>query len=116
MLPQKNRLRKEKDFRRVLKEGQSIRASGLALKFLKNRASFPRFGIVVSKSIDKRAVKRNYIKRFITETIRKELHAPLLGMDAVIIGEHRQAPVTGAVFKTSAGDSNNHSFLYELFY
>ena len=113
MLPQKNRLRKEKDFRRVLKEGQSIRASGLALKFLKNRASFPRFGIVVSKSIDKRAVKRNYIKRFITETIRKELHAPLLGMDAVIITQKGIEKMTAPEIKKTLTSTLNKAGLFK---
>ncbi len=67
----KERLRKEKEFQRVFKEGKKIWIEKVALLFFcSNSVGIRRLGIVVSKKIGK-AVKRNRAKRLIREVFRK---------------------------------------------
>lgn len=71
MLKKTERLRKEKEFKKVYKQGKIIRGIFLELVFLKNKQTNPRFGIVVSNKKIAKAVKRNYNKRIIRAVIKK---------------------------------------------
>ncbi len=83
MLPIKNRLKKKKDFEKVLKEGKSVKWDGLALKYCSNSFKESRFGIIVSKKVSKKAVVRNKIKRRIREILRRELEKIKKSQDIV---------------------------------
>ncbi|HKL17073.1 MAG TPA: ribonuclease P protein component [Patescibacteria group bacterium] len=85
MLSKKHRLIKNKDFRVLAKQGNSITNSYLVLKWRKNDLGYSRFGIVVSLKIDKRAARRNRIKRKIREIIRKHLANIKEGYDYLLI-------------------------------
>ncbi|MFA5746482.1 MAG: ribonuclease P protein component [Candidatus Paceibacterota bacterium] len=85
MLPEGNRLRKQKDFERVLKLGKGLRQKALFLKITKNGLSQSRFGFIVSKKTAKRAVERNKIKRHLRDIVRRDLGKIKTGYDAVFI-------------------------------
>ncbi len=85
MLPKKNRLKKKKDFDKVLKEGKSFKEKALVLKVRKNNIKINRFGFVVSKKVSKKAVKRNQIKRRLREIVRKKTKDYKKSFDLVFI-------------------------------
>lgn len=68
-----DRLKRKKDFQKVLKEGQALKGDFLFMKFLANNLKRNRFGIIVSKKVSKKSVWRNKLKRRIKESIRKIL-------------------------------------------
>lgn len=55
------------------------------LKEKKNELNLNRFGIVVSKKVDKRAVGRNAIKRFLRQALMKLAHKMSVGHDILLI-------------------------------
>jgi ribonuclease P protein component len=78
------RLRKSKDFQRVRQQGRSMVSRLLILTFAKNELAMLRIGFVVSKRVSKQAVKRNYVKRLLSEAIRPVLIGMPTGWDIVI--------------------------------
>lgn len=72
MLKKRYRLTKDKDFERVFKQGSSAYVSSLGLKMAANSLGGPRFAILVSKKVSKKAVARNKIKRQIRNILREE--------------------------------------------
>lgn len=54
-----------------MRKGKTFRAKGIIVNVLKNNINLPRIGITVSKKVNKRAVKRNKLKRWIRETWRQ---------------------------------------------
>jgi ribonuclease P protein component len=69
MLAKKFRLPIEKSS--LLKRQRSYKGTYFSLKRISNDLPYSRFGVVVSKKVDKRATRRNNIKRFIFNFIRK---------------------------------------------
>ena len=53
------------------KSGRTFRGRSFLIKSFLNQLDFNRFGVVVSKKIDKRAVKRNLIKRIVLDSAKK---------------------------------------------
>lgn len=72
MFSNQNRLRKKKDFERVMKDraSKSAAVSFLSARFLRNGLPHSRIGFVVSKKISKKAVIRNKVKRRLREISR----------------------------------------------
>ena len=68
------RLRKQKDFKRVFDHGKSLGGSTVAFYFVQNSIGYPRAGFVASKKISKRAVDRNRAKRLMREVFRLNKH------------------------------------------
>jgi len=85
MLPERNRLKKRKDFEKVFKEGKSWKESFLLLKTVPNKLKVSRFGFIVGKKYSKKAVLRNKIKRRLREIIRERLPEIKEGLDGVVI-------------------------------
>jgi ribonuclease P protein component len=81
MLEKKLRLRKETKF----DKSQSFTSPFFVLKFTKNEQTFSRFGFVVSKKIDKRAVVRNRLKRQIRSCIETNLDKIASGYDLLFV-------------------------------
>ncbi len=73
MLPEINRLQKEKDIERVFKKGRGFKEDFLVLKTLKNDSNKIRFGFVISQKVSKKANVRNKIKRRLSELVRSKL-------------------------------------------
>lgn len=78
------RLRKSKDFQHVRQQGRNIASRLLILTFAPNDLATLRIGFVVSKRVSKHAVKRNYVKRLLSEAIRPVLADIPAGWDLVI--------------------------------
>ena len=57
------RLKKRKDIEYVLQHGRRISFTGLRVSFLPNHTGHPRIAVIVPKAVDRRAVKRNNIRR-----------------------------------------------------
>ena len=85
MLPQRHRLKKEKDFASVLKEKRRTEEAGMFLKARENGLQEVRFGIVVSKQVAKKAVDRNRIHRKLSQAVWQLLDQIQGGIDVVII-------------------------------
>ena len=73
MLKKINRLSKIKDFTQVKEKGLMYHSPFFSLLVLKSSDEEKRFGFVISKKISKRAVDRNKIKRFLSESVRSNL-------------------------------------------
>ncbi len=86
------RLRKNKDFQRVRQQGRNTASRLLILTSAPNDLEMLRIGFVVSKRVSKHAVKRNYVKRLLSEAIRPVLVAIPTGWDLVISAK---TPVIG---------------------
>ena len=61
------------------KSGRTFRSRSFLIKVFFNDLEFNRFGVVISKKVDKRAVKRNLIKRMVLDLAKKFVHPPLTG-------------------------------------
>ncbi len=70
MLPRRQRLRTERDFRSVLRSRRVIRGQLPTLRGIPNAAAHHRFGFVVSRRVAKRAGERNLIKRRLRSVAR----------------------------------------------
>lgn len=63
MLPKEHRLARSLDFERVYRRGQKIRTANLLISFFRTKNEAVRLGFIVSKKINTKANRRNYIKR-----------------------------------------------------
>lgn len=73
MLSKKNRISNQRLIEKLNKKGKSYKTKHLVLKFLPSLSEDSKFAAVVSKKIALRAVKRNKLRRQITESIRHNL-------------------------------------------
>lgn len=69
-LARKYKIIKESDFKRVFKEGRTIRNSFFFFRFYKNSLNKNRYAVVVPKTVSKKATRRNKLKRYISEIIK----------------------------------------------
>lgn len=84
MLSSEKRLRDTRDFKRVYQKGSFFGSSLFSLNFLPNRRPVSRLGMVISKKVEPKAVKRNRLKRQFREAAAK-LYAKLpAGYDVVV--------------------------------
>lgn len=85
MLSKKYRLAKDKDIQPVLKKGKIFFSPFFNLKILKNNLENPRFCIIVSTHISKKAVVRNRVKRQLRAIIYKNLGQIKNNYDFIIL-------------------------------
>ena len=85
MLSKKHRLTKDKDIQQVLKRGKILFSPFFNLKILKNNLQNPRFCIVISTNISKKAVTRNRAKRQLRAILYKNLDSINKNYDFVIL-------------------------------
>jgi len=85
MYKRQYRLTKKNDFASVHKNGRASFDALLGLKAAANNLEQSRFGIIVSKKISKKAVKRNLIKRRIRAAVKLRLKEIKPGYDCVIM-------------------------------
>jgi ribonuclease P protein component len=84
MLPSKNRLTREKDFKKISTSGKSFFSPLFRVKIIKNNLEQSRFGFVISTKVSKKAVERNRLKRQLREIIRLNLDKVTPGFDVMI--------------------------------
>ncbi|HBL39968.1 TPA: ribonuclease P protein component [Candidatus Uhrbacteria bacterium] len=70
MLPKEHRLRRDRDFDRVFKEGEKTFVSPYSVRFVGNHLALSRFAVVVGSRVSKKAVERNRVRRQVREIIR----------------------------------------------
>ncbi len=70
MLSKKFRFHSRGGVRFVYQNGKTIRSPKMSLVFMDNVKGFTRVAVVVSKKVEKSAVKRNRIRRRIYEVLR----------------------------------------------
>lgn len=85
MPAKQNRLVKEKDFKKIFKQGKSFYAKNFQVKVLVNKLEINRYGIVISNKVSKKSVKRNKLKRQFRATINEFDKELIKGIDLVII-------------------------------
>ena len=85
MLPKVNRLKKNKEFERVFKKGQSFREAFLILKVVVSSFKNSRFGFIVSKKVSKKSSLRNKIKRRLRGLVRARLKKITRNTDNLLI-------------------------------
>ena len=73
MLVKKNRLSSRNAVRRSSRYGKQVRYAEFSLRYIDNNTKLPRLAVVVSKKVNKSAVKRNKIKRKVVEAYRQNL-------------------------------------------
>jgi ribonuclease P protein component len=86
MLNNINRLRKAIEIQKVFKFGKSIRSANFSIHYNPSRRGNNRFAVVVGTKVDKRATRRNAIKRLVREVIRQNLPSMPTSFDIVITG------------------------------
>ena len=85
MLSKKYRFHSRGGVRYVYQKGKTIRSPKASLVFAENTRGFTRVAVVVSKKVEKSAVKRNRIRRRIYEVIRKNFDLVPKGKDYVFV-------------------------------
>lgn len=85
MLAKQHRLRKTSDFNYILRQGKSISAGALGLKFVDNRLPQIRFGFLAASKVFKKAATRNRVKRKMREATRRTLDSIESGKDILLI-------------------------------
>ena len=86
MLARDYRLLKKNDFKRVFEQGTTRRGPVFILRALSRAdAAVSRFGIIVSRKVSPKAVRRNQIKRCLRAALTKPLTSFTRPVDLVII-------------------------------
>ncbi len=93
MLPKVNRLKSDKDFKNVFKNGQISENQFFRVKFLKNQKNFSRFGFIISAKLLRKAVQRNILKRRLRVICRSLLQDLKPNFDIVIWPKKNSAPL-----------------------
>jgi ribonuclease P protein component len=102
MLSKINRADK-KAVEKVFKEGVFIRSGGLNLKYvLKNNKNTPQISFIAPKSVEKQAVKRNYLRRCGYDGLRKYLNKIPNGFVGVFIF----GKIKGNIYKKTEEEIN----------
>ncbi len=89
MLPPKNRLKKKKDFQRVLSGKQSWKSDCFLVKYRSVGAQNSKIGFVISTKVSSKAVSRNRIKRWLREITRGLIGKIPGAFDIVVIANSR---------------------------
>ena len=87
MLPKINRLQKNREFERVFKHSRPIQTENFTFRVCTRRSiELPtRFGYVISNKIDKRATRRNALKRQLRQITQDLILELKSGYDVVVI-------------------------------
>jgi len=87
MLPKQNRLQKDREFQRVFKNSRPCNMENFSIRTAKNftREHNIRFGFVVSNKIEKRATRRNALKRQLREISGSLIFELNPGYDVVVV-------------------------------
>jgi len=87
MIQKQNRLQKDREFQRVFKNSRPFSMQNLSIRTAKNntREANIRFGFIISNKIEKRATRRNALKRQLRELARGLISRLKPGYDVVVV-------------------------------
>ena len=85
MLAKNSRLKKNKEFDLVFKEGKTVYGGILGVKIRDNDLEINRFGVLLSTKVSKLAVVRNLYKRRIKDILKTQNLKIKTGYDCVVI-------------------------------
>lgn len=85
MLKQKYRFHSRGALNYLYKNADSYRSKLFAMRTLRTNKQNPRFAVIVSKKVFKRAYGRNRMRRRVYEIIRSELPHLLMNQDTALI-------------------------------
>lgn len=85
MLKKISRIRRDADFKKVFKSSRPFSVGRLAIRVRTSGLPESRFGFVISNKIDKRATKRNALKRRLRALAREKLPSIKKGFDLVVL-------------------------------
>lgn len=85
MLAKNSRLKKNKEFDLVFKEGKTVYGDFLGVKIRENKLEANRFGVLLSTKVSKLAVVRNLYKRRIKDILHQQNLKIKTGYDCIII-------------------------------
>ncbi len=85
MLKRYYRLSKEKDIKLITKQGRNFFTPYFVVKFLTKTNPSPRFVVIVSTKVSKKAVRRNRLKRIVRETLRTHITEFVPGDYAIVM-------------------------------
>lgn len=85
MLAAANRLKKTSEFEKVFKRGRVVSSNFIRVRYAETRINNPiRIGFVVSNKVDKRASRRNAIKRRLRAISRSLISELKNGYDVIV--------------------------------
>jgi len=111
MLSKKYRITKNKEFESIMKNKKAVYSPVMMCKYIKSNNDYPRFGLIVSNKVSKKASQRNLIKRRLREIIRLNLAKIKKGYDLAIIVSPKIINEKGKVLKYDELEK----FLIDLF-
>lgn len=95
MLPTSFRLTSDYDFRRVKRLGKSVTTPFFGLYFARAlQSATTRFGIIVTNSLNKRATRRNKVRRMLRLAIAAHLSGYQPGYDVVLVAFRQSLTAT----------------------
>jgi ribonuclease P protein component len=80
-----NRLRRPQDFKTLFTKGRRVDSAFFRISARRNFLAHPRFAFIVSGSVEKRAVRRNLVRRRAREWIRKNMESFREPVDLAIL-------------------------------
>lgn len=95
MLPKQHRLPLRTEFKRIKKEGKLFQGKFFSLLVAKQQLPAARFAFIISKKIDKKAVRRNRVRRLLSEAVQFWLPKIKLQVDVVFLAKR---PLIGKDF------------------
>ncbi|MBI1834143.1 MAG: ribonuclease P protein component [Candidatus Andersenbacteria bacterium] len=95
MLPHSNRLHRQGDVRRTLREGRLIRGRSFVVRIAQRSDKEPtRAAVVVGKRVHALAVKRHMYQRWLREVCRDVIKEAPIGYDMVVVAQPSLARLT----------------------
>lgn len=87
MLPATNRLQKNREFEKVFKHSRPLHTENFTFRIAlrRNADLSTRFGFVISNKIDKRATRRNALKRQLRQVTQDLISTLKSGYDVVVV-------------------------------
>ncbi len=86
MFPKHQRIRLNKEYEHVFTKGRGYHSHYVTLKTVRNDLAMNRFGIIVSNKTEKKAYRRNRIRRQVREILRtSQIHFQKNGFDLVFV-------------------------------
>lgn len=79
-------IKKSQEFQQIFEKGHSIQGKYLVVYFHRNRYQINRYGICVGKKLGS-AVRRNYIKRLLRESLRAVTFPNQIGWDMLLVAK-----------------------------